>query len=44
MKAEVGGLDFSVWKIQLKARKNPSVKELFYPELNIGVKIVTEGN
>lgn len=44
VKAEVGGLDFSVWKILLKARKNPSVKEQYYPEMNIGVKIVTESN
>jgi hypothetical protein len=41
---EVGGIDFSVWKVQLKALKKPILSYKFYPELNLGIRnIGTDG-
>lgn len=39
---EVGGIDFSVWKIHLKALSSPAVndKVVFYHDLNISFRVV----
>ena len=41
-KVEVGGIDFSVWKIHLRAKRNAQTFK-FYPELNMGI-IVRKSN
>ncbi|CDW85380.1 UNKNOWN [Stylonychia lemnae] len=38
-KVEVGGIDFSVWKVQLRAKKNPLQEYKFYKDLNMGIRI-----
>lgn len=38
-KVEVGGIDFSVWKIQLKACKNPNIEYIYYKELNVEIRV-----
>ena len=42
MQIEVGGIDFSVWKIHLQARAYPDCgdKSLFYPDLNIEFRVI----
>eukprot|EP00347_Sterkiella_histriomuscorum_P020090 403339144 len=35
---EVGGIDFSVWKVQLKALNKPLLPYKYYNELNLGIK------
>ena len=39
---EVGGIDFSVWKIHLKALVKPSVGDevCIYPDLDIGIRVI----
>lgn len=40
---EVGGIDFSVWKIHLKALHNPVCGDeiVFYPDINISFRVVS---
>jgi len=42
MQIEVGGIDFSVWKIHLQARSYPDCcdKFIFYPDLNIEFRVI----
>lgn len=44
MKVEVGGIDFSVWKLQMKAKKNCSREFKFYEELKIEVRVTKHGS
>lgn len=38
---EVGGIDFSVWKIHLQAKHQPEIVEpVFYPDLNIELSVI----
>lgn len=39
IKEEVGGIDFSVWKIQMKARSNSTDQVKFYPDLNMEIRV-----
>jgi hypothetical protein len=39
---EVGGIDFSVWKLQLKAKKVSSYK--FYSDLNFGISVIDDSS
>ena len=42
IRIEVGGIDFSVWKIHLKALNFPEVgnEAVFYPDLGLELKVV----
>lgn len=42
MFVEVGGIDFSVWKIHLRALQNPAVGDqiVFYSDLNISLRVI----
>ena len=43
-RVEVGGIDFSVWKVYLKALDSGATNEsVFYTELNTQIQIVNEG-
>ena len=42
MKVEVGGIDFSVWRIVMKAKRNCACEYKFYDELKIGVRVASE--
>jgi hypothetical protein len=39
---EVGGIDFSVWKVHLQAKSYPEVGDeaVFYPDLNSELKVI----
>jgi hypothetical protein len=39
VKVEVGGIDFSVWKVQLRAKKNASQYRYYY-ELQTGIHVL----
>lgn len=42
---QAGGIDFSVWKIFLKALDKPAINEaLFYRDLNTHISIVKDGS
>ena len=38
-KEEVGGIDFSVWKIQMKAKFNCSSEVKYYRDLNMEIRV-----
>jgi hypothetical protein len=43
-RVEVGGIDFSVWKVYLKALDFGATNEsVFYTELNTQIQVVNEG-
>ncbi len=44
LNVQVGGIDFSVWKVNLRALKNPKREYIFYDELNIGIRVLKEGS
>jgi len=39
---EVGGIDFSVWKVHLQAKNYPLTGDapVFYPDLNVELKVI----
>lgn len=39
---EVGGIDFSVWKVHLQAKSYPETNDeaIFYPDLNTELKVI----
>ena len=44
VRIEVGGIDFSVWKILVKAQQRPLAADdpVFYPDLNLAMRVVKE--
>jgi len=42
VKVEIGGIDFSVWKIQLKAKRNCLEEVKYYEELRVEIKVANE--
>jgi hypothetical protein len=40
---EVGGIDFSVWKIYLRALYKCGEESVDYPEINMALKVVNSG-